>query len=115
LAGGQIWAPHNSQLMVAYRVGVVGFGIYAALVITVSLSVFRSLVSGPLDLRLLVTALLAGLAYALFHSLTDVVLESPYRGVVVWLLLGFCQAGANLLSGTALRQVDREPGGRELS
>jgi hypothetical protein len=97
LAGSNVYAPHNAQLMVLYRVGFVGMAVYLALLFRVMRDGLRALRTGPIDLRLLQAGLLAAFAYAFFHSLTDVVLESPYRGVIYWTLLGFCQATANLL------------------
>jgi len=97
LAGGSIFSPHNSQWFLVYRIGFVGFVVYLRLVFCVIRDCRRALCIADRRQRLLLAGLLSSFAYVFVHSLTDVVLENPYRGVIYWSLLGLCQAAAVII------------------
>jgi hypothetical protein len=81
--------PHNSLIAILYRTGFVGFCSYS---IIVFMAFYRGCValrrSTDANLRYTLLAALSAFVYHVGHSLTDVTLENPFKGIPFWLLLG---------------------------
>jgi hypothetical protein len=81
--------PHNSYLNLLYRYGVIGFLLFAALVLSVMVCVWRVLSRGG-------NGLLEGLViyffYTLFFAFFVVALEGPSYAIPFWMALGCLNA-----------------------
>ncbi len=87
----QRFDPHNSLIAWFYRTGLIGilsFGwvIFAALRRATVYSLRMKSAATPLDPHILTASLC--IVYCLGHSLTDVTLENPFKGVFLWIFLG---------------------------
>jgi hypothetical protein len=82
--------PHNSQIAILYRMGVLGlFAFIAILFQTFSrlISIYRR-VRTDLPAVTWIAALLALLCYHQVHSLTDVTMENAFKGIMLWVIIG---------------------------
>jgi O-antigen ligase len=85
--------PHNSFLAILYRIGVFGLLLILGIVLREFFRGFQILRAGtlsPLE-NCLIIASLASVVYCLLHAATDVTLENPFKGTLLWILLGFCR------------------------
>lgn len=85
--------PHNSIIAMFYRTGIVGFSFFILIIWKAFLNAFLALKKTyDLEYKLLLIAVMSCAVYHLGHSLTDVTLENPFRGIPFWLLLGLMMA-----------------------
>lgn len=81
--------PHNEIIAILYRVGVVGLFAFLAILIRIFRSAYPVARNLPEQYdRQIFLALFVGVGYHLAHSMTDVTLSNPFRGGILWLLLG---------------------------
>ena len=93
----QRFDPHNSIIAWFYRTGFFGLVVLVAILVQ---SLKRGIASigraapGSFNQSLL-TASVLSVVYVLGHSLTDVTLENPFKGVFLWVFLGLLYRQSN--------------------
>jgi hypothetical protein len=83
--------PHNSLVAVFYRTGLLGLVSFVFLVGAILISAYQRLSNAqavPSDFLLIFGLLFS--TYAILHMQTDVVLESPFKALLLWTSLGLC-------------------------
>ncbi len=90
--------PHNSLIAIFYRAGLIGFVLFAWLVCGSFYAAFKALKrAATVEQRNMLLAVMASVVYHVGHSLTDVTLENPFKGIPFWLLLGLMIAITSII------------------
>jgi hypothetical protein len=83
--------PHNSQLSLLYRIGIIGIVGYVTILWEVYKHGIRTLRSiSDYHLKILQVGLMAGFANVFAQSFVSVIMENPQNGIFYWLSLGMC-------------------------
>ena len=91
--------PHNSLIAILYRTGLVGFVSFLLLTGAAFWNALKSIkMATELDGKYVLFAVMSCLVYHLGHSLTDVTLENPFRGVLFWFLLGLMMVLTSMIN-----------------
>lgn len=81
--------PHNSFIAILYRTGCVGLGSFIVWILLLLRNVWGRLSNTPQTIHEpLMTSAFLFILYLLIHMQTDVLLESPYKGVYFWIAIG---------------------------
>ena len=85
--------PHNSFIAILYRMGILGLGFYFIILFSLIRYLCQCIQneSLPTSVRIAAASLLAGIVYHQVHSLTDVTMENPFKGVFLWILIGLAR------------------------
>jgi hypothetical protein len=81
--------PHNSLIAIFYRTGLIGFLFFFLIIGGIFRRAFTALkrTTQPKQ-KYVLLAVMSCAVYHIGHSMTDVTLENPFRGIPFWLLLG---------------------------
>ncbi|MCB4755524.1 MAG: hypothetical protein LHV69_00575 [Elusimicrobia bacterium] len=80
---------HNSLIAILYRTGLAGIVLFFWMVGREMVLSFRVAQKTQWrEQKEIILGLLCAFSYHVFHSMTDVTLENPFKGGVFWLLLG---------------------------
>lgn len=85
--------PHNSHLHIFYMMGVIGFILFELLFLFIFIHFLRSS-----NQSLLTNTVLSGILFILVLANFEVVLESPYMVIYLWLFVGLILTTLNLKS-----------------
>jgi hypothetical protein len=90
--------PHNSLIAIFYRAGLIGFVLFIWIVVSVIRNSLKALknTSNTENANIMIS-ILTCIVYHIGHSLTDVTLENPFKGIPFWLLLGLAIAMTEII------------------
>ncbi len=83
--------PHNSHLHIFYMMGIIGFVLFESLFLFIFIHFLRGI-----NRSLLTNILLSGILFILVLANVEVVLESPYMVIYLWLFVGLILVGKNI-------------------